>query len=100
MKKPTTILLILPFMIVACSHQQPTSSGSSTAQPQISPNEAKINKQEFGKDWPFTVDEGILACKGSGGASEVIFMANGATYAVNGVAKATKKYRPIDEVWA
>ena len=100
MKTLTTILLALPFIIVACSHQQPTSGGSSTAQPKLSPNETKISKQEFGNDWPFTVDEGILACKGSGGVGEVVFTANGASYAVNGVAKGTKKYRPIEEVWA
>ena len=67
---------------------------------QLSPNEAKISRQEFGTDWPFTVDEGLLTCKGSGGVGEVVFTAKGASYAVNGVAKGTKRYRPIEDVWA
>jgi Protein of unknown function (DUF2511) len=100
MKILATIVLALPFIAVACSPQQPASGGSGAAQPQLSPNEIKISKQDFGNDWPFTVSEGVLACKGSGGAGEVVFTANGASYAVNGVAKGTKKYRPIEEVGA
>ena len=29
-----------------------------------------------------------------------MFTTKGSSYAVNGVAKATNKYRPIEEVWA
>jgi hypothetical protein len=100
MKQLSTLLLVLPFIVFACSPQQPASGGSSTVQPQLSPNETKISKQEFGSDWPFTVDEGILACKGSRGVAEVVFTANGLSYAVNGTAKGAKKYRPVEEVWA
>ena len=92
-KKLIYILLSVPLIVVACSPQRPV-------QPLLPQNQIKISRQEFGEDWPFTLDEGILACKGGGGAGEVVFTANGASYAVNGVAKGTKKYRPIEEVWA
>jgi hypothetical protein len=78
------------------SNSQGRSSESSTR----SPSEVKITKQEFGTKWPLTVDEGVLACKGRGGVGEVVFTTNGKTYAVNGIAKGTKKYIPIDEIWA
>ena len=82
------------------SNSQAQSSESSKTEKSLSPSEVKITKQEFGAKWPLTVDEGILACKGRGGVGEVIFMANGKTYAVNGTAKSAKKYIPIDEIWA
>jgi hypothetical protein len=69
--------------------------------PQSTPQiEGKITKQELGADWAFTVDEGILACDGKNGVGAVTFTANSKTYAVNGSAKQTNKYEPIDSIWA
>ncbi len=76
------------------------SKASPKTEPSLSPSEVKITKQEFGAAWAFTVDEGVLSCKGSNGIGEVLFTANGKTYAVNGTAKGTKKYLPIDDIWA
>lgn len=58
-----------------------------------------ISSQEFGDAWPFTVSQGILVCKGSSGIGEVVFIANGKEYAVNGVAMANRKYRKIEEIY-
>jgi len=66
----------------------------------LGPNEVRITKDDFGDDWPFTVDEGVLAGNGSGGIGEVIFTVDGVTYAVNGTARGTGKYTEIDEIWA
>ena len=63
-------------------------------------NEVTITKQDFGEDWPFTVDEGVLAGNGSDGFCEVLFTTGGVTYAVNGTAKATGQYADINEIWA
>jgi hypothetical protein len=83
------------------SQNAPSQSGSPTTTGSgLSASEAKITKQEFGDKWPFTVDEGILACKGTSSFGEVTFTANGKTYAVNGAARGTKKYIPADEIWA
>lgn len=55
-----------------------------------------ITQKEYGDKWPFTVSEGKLECRGS---DQVVFTANGTTYAVNGTAQVTKKYRHIREIW-
>lgn len=66
----------------------------------LSGNEVRITKQEYGGAWPFTVDEGVLACKGSGGLGAVVFTVNGRTYGVNGIARGGKRYEDIDQIWA
>ena len=82
------------------SNSRANASGASKTEAPLSPSEVKITKQEFGDKWPFTVDEGVLACKGSGGIGEVTFRVEGRTYAVNGNAKATNNYLPLMEIWA
>jgi hypothetical protein len=59
----------------------------------------KITKREFGTEWPFTIDEGVLIAKGSNGG-EIVLEASGQKYAVNGIAKQTHKYRAVEEIWA
>jgi hypothetical protein len=59
-------------------------------------NIKRISKQELGKDYPFTVSEGELTCRNS----LVLFTADGQTYAVNGTARTSKRFKPIDEIWA
>ena len=63
------------------------------------PFSKKIKQSEFGKSWPFTVNEGVLACEGSNGFGEVTFSAKGVTYAINGLARGTKKYQDFSKIW-
>jgi len=62
--------------------------------------EQKISKKELGNAWPFTVDEGGLACEGSKGFGAVTFQAKGVTYAVNGTAMSRRRGVDIDRIWA
>lgn len=85
------------------SQQTPVSSSSPKATSTLAPVpqiDGKITKQELGTAWAFTVDEGVLACDGKNGVGAVTFTSGGKTYAVNGAAKQTKKYEPIDSIWA
>jgi hypothetical protein len=77
----------------------PATKAASTpaSAPEI---EGKITKQELGKDWAFTVDDGVLACDGKNGVGAVTFTSGGKTYALNGAAKAGNKYEPVDSIWA
>lgn len=65
-------------------------------------NEDKTEKKVYKKDyeyWPFDVDEGILRCNRG---CEVVFIAHGRTYAVNGTAKNFAKsqgYLDMSEIW-
>lgn len=72
-----------------------------------SPNgSVRITRAEYGSAWPFTVAEGVLAgAERPGGTGrtrivEVTFTTGGVTYAVNGTAKANKRYTEIDAIWA
>lgn len=52
-------------------------------------------------EWPFTVDAGTLECETlAGDAQSVTFVVGDKTYAVNGIAKGTGQYLPLEEIWA
>src|SRR5690348_10739187 len=60
----------------------------------------EISKGQYGADWPFTVDRGRLRCDAG---SNVVFVANDKTYAINGSAKgaaARNGYQSVDPIWA
>lgn len=116
------LLLILPTSVlvltVACSQQEAPkqsreASSSNSAQPsaqsartQTSPASVKVTKAEYGEEWPFTVDEGVLTCENIKGAKTVTLTANGITYIVNSLPKGietrgNKKFvRILGTIWA
>lgn len=49
--------------------------------------EALATARQFGTDWPFTVDMGLLRCERLGPAHAVTFRVRGAVYGVNGSAR-------------
>lgn len=56
----------------------------------------EIHQKEFGDKWPFTVSSGKLECRED---DEVVFVVNDKTYAVNGVAKGSRQYHDLIEIW-
>lgn len=69
-------LAIVGMVLAACGDDD--SQASATRAPSGS-----ITRADYGAEWPFTVDSGQLACKGSA----VTLKAGGVTYAVNGTAR-------------
>ncbi|MFN8313911.1 MAG: DUF2511 domain-containing protein [Cyclobacteriaceae bacterium] len=58
-----------------------------------------IHKADYGKEWPFTVDKGVLKCS----SNQVLFIVNGKLYAINGTAQnlaRSKGYSALEEIWA
>lgn len=74
--------------------------------------EKKVTKKEFGKKWPFTVDEGTLQCikypipKDNPYADELVgvtFSHDGKVYGLNGVAQSWGRrlgYSDVNEIWS
>jgi len=92
-------LIILVFVFSGCDKLPKTQNLQPASTPTANPlpsYQKKISKTEFGENWAFAVDEGILECRNK----EVVFIADGKTYAVNGTAKQSKRYIPIEEIWA
>lgn len=62
-----------------------------------------ISRNEYGDNWPYTIPEGILNCevRMAGGYKklDVTLTYNGETYAINGSARGSAKYRPLEEIW-
>lgn len=55
----------------------------------------EISREEYGEDWPFTVESGRLECwRGSA----AVFVTDGTVYQLNGVAK-TMGHAPINPIW-
>lgn len=64
-------------------------SGEET-KPQV-----QISQSEYGDRWPYTVPNGILECQ----YNDVTLTYEGVTYAINGSARDTGKYRDLKEIW-
>lgn len=57
-----------------------------------------VSRASMGEGWPFTVDEGVVACQGP--TTSVVFKSEGRTYAVNGTARTHTDHPDIDPIWA
>ena len=92
MKRNFFITFVTAVLIIACTNNVSNETLSSV-------NEKIISKRDYGKEWPFTVDQGILKCDNNA----VIFISNGRTYGVNGTAKSRGRnqgYSDIEDIWA
>ncbi len=62
-----------------------------------------ISAEEYGTDWPFTIQSGTLNCISNNiqGYKKhyVSISQNGNTWAVNGSAMGVGTYRPLEEIW-
>ena len=97
MTGPVTVLVLALVFCTACGADTTGPEPSRTAAPSRS-NERNLVSADFGTAWPFTVDQGILACVD--GAS-VIFTASGTTYALNERARgrlAEKSWREAEAI--
>ena len=57
-----------------------------------------VSRQEYGDEWPFTVERGELWCVSPG--RNVLFVADGVNYAVNDRARASKRWVDIEgRIW-
>ncbi|MBL4768339.1 MAG: DUF2511 domain-containing protein [Rhodobacteraceae bacterium] len=55
-----------------------------------------VTAEEFGDQWPFTVDRGVVDCVDD---LAYTFKANGKVYALNGFATAWLEARDLHEIW-
>jgi hypothetical protein len=58
-----------------------------------------VKQEDYGEKWPFTVNEGYVACEEG---TYVIFIAHNVKYALNGTAQTIRKqrgYNAIDFIW-
>ncbi len=56
----------------------------------------EVRQKGFGDKWPFTVESGRVECRGY---KEIILVAKGKAYALNGTASGSKKYNDLFEIW-
>ena len=64
-----------------------------------SPEGREVTKEEFGEDWPFTVERGFVDCTNlSGGLREAVFRSGGVTYALNGTARPRAEAHGYEDV--
>lgn len=61
-----------------------------------SDNSRFITEGEFDEEWPFTVNNGRIECLGDDYV--IVFISDGARYALNEAARATEKYKDIEEI--
>lgn len=85
---PVMTLALVPFLYTAAWVSRREQLSPSTSE--------RITRVQFGEDWPFIVDEGVLRRHRIG---SVTFKANGTEYAVNGLAK-SQGFKDVDEIWA
>lgn len=76
-----------------------TAEATSSARPRS----RVIRQRDFGDDWPFTVDGGVVTCRGHAvGVGVVRFITNGTVYSINGATKLTgsNDFPPVDAAMA
>ncbi len=69
--------------------------GTDMESQSVSADTGEISREEYGENWPFTVDSGRLECWRGPAA---VFVADGTVYQLNGVAK-QMGHAPIDPIW-
>lgn len=84
------------------TEQQPSTT---LDQPGTGLNPSRVSRSDFGDDWPFTVETGLLRCEEipDTDVAAVIFGTDEAIYALNGTALARAEQRgwePLDAIWA
>ena len=75
------------------------SGSANRNQQELVKSEKIISKVDYGNDWPFTVEKGVLKCS----SNQVLFLVNGKQYAINGTAQSLAKslgYSALEEIWA
>lgn len=88
----------------ATAAPEPTSAPSATpAPPTAIPATSTVVRErgvmfkaDLGAQWPLTVDAIRLRCVNG---RELVFDADGTTYALNGTAKGTKRYADLGPIW-
>jgi hypothetical protein len=59
------------------------------------PEGLRVSSSDYGDDWPFTFSSGYLDCE----RQAAVVNSDGKTYGLNGVAKASGRYLPLEDVW-
>lgn len=57
----------------------------------------QVKHSDYGRAWPFTVDEGMVGCRRGGGGVVLTFTSDGTSYALNDPARAAG-HRPPAEI--
>lgn len=65
----------------------------------------RITRTDLGKEWPLTVNYGVVACQGKTADGQPLTIAtftgpDGTVYALNGTAKSHTDAAAIDPIWA
>lgn len=110
------IVVVASGLFGACGGDDGSASATSStlaaanADPKCAPGEGcKISREQFGEQWPFTVESGVLGCgavESSPGVGKVVFEADGSGgtfYAINGIAKGfadEQGWHQLEEIWA
>lgn len=92
----------------AATHvSSPTPTPVAAAPPVAGKHQVTITRAEYGDAWPFTVESGTLtgsltgrSTSGGTELTEVTFTSGGMTYYVNGIAKTTRRYAALEDIWA
>ncbi len=90
------LVRLVAIMVLCVCYVGFGGTASAAALTQITPNQLLITQQDYGDNYPFTKEKGILSCK----LGEVVFTVDGVPYAVNGTAQRTKENQPLENIWA
>ena len=86
-----------PQLNTQATTQKPATSNKSVSKKSL----IKLSQSDYGEKWPLTVESGFVKCLPLG-AGAVVFMSEGNTYAINGIAKGFAKqkgFKDIDKIW-
>jgi hypothetical protein len=91
---------IIIIIVVAIAYNLFSLSSENENKP-TTQKQTTITKNEFGNEWPLSINSGVVKCLPIGNGS-VVFEAEGKTYAINGTAKGFAKkhnFYSIEDIW-
>lgn len=91
---PIFLALVVIFVLMS----QSSSQGDSMNQPATA-IPGYVNREVYGDDWAFTVEEGVIECRAG---DRVVLVHEGNVYAMNGLALGAAEsegWLPIQTIW-
>jgi hypothetical protein len=83
----TALALLLTGTLAGCSEDDPVTPGPTL----------RVERNDYGKRWPLTVDSGVLRCTDG---AVTLQTEDGKVYALNAPARRAELGRQVAEVWA
>lgn len=95
-------LILLIILIPSCHSFNKYERAQKIKESEVSAGDnlnTLVSKKNYGDRWPYTIPYGVLDCKKVKSKHYATITYDGTTYAINGSARSSGKYSPLESIW-